>query len=130
MNICGGIILTLALLVTGCASLGDAAQNLLVLRATYAVPAQQAGVLSLAEEQANRLDDALASADIEEVRSVLISMRPIYDRIRSEIDNPTPEQREFHSRAVELWDYLETTDSERLRAFALEVLVELVRRVP
>lgn len=129
-------IVLLCLSLTGCALTdyftrqGDAAMDLLVLRATYQLPAEQAGVLELAEEQANRLDEALASQDIERVRAVLRDMKPIYDRIYEQVEDPTPEQLEFHERAASLWDYLDSDNSDLLRTAAIEVLLEIARRVP
>lgn len=133
MNLYGGIIMMACLLLTGCSFLqdtGDAAQNLLVLRATYQVPAEQAGVLELAEQQASRLDAAIASGDVDQVRSVLRSMEPVYRDIYASVDSPTPEQVAFHARVLELWEYLEQDEAEMWRELAVVVLTELFRRVP
>lgn len=125
-------VLLLVLTLQGCAYFRadtEAAQTLLVMRATYHEPAKQAGVLGIAHQQAQRLDDALASGDVDRVRSTLRSMHPIYLDIYESVDNPTPEQVEFHERAVALWDYLDRDQGDRLRELALLVLGEVFDRV-
>lgn len=125
-------VLLLALTLTACASFRadtEAAQTLLVMRATYHEPAKQAGVLGIAQQQAQRLDDALASGDVERVRSTLRSMRPMYMDIYDQVDNPTPDQVAFHQRAVALWEYLERDQGDRWRDLAVLVLGQVFDRV-
>jgi len=129
MNAYGGIILTLALLITGCASLGDAAKDLLVLRATWETPARQAGVFEEARVQVTRLDEAIASRDPLRVRAVLLSFEPVYREIYASVENPTPEQVEFHERALELWGAVEQGEQSQWLELADIILRVLVTRI-
>lgn len=122
-------------ITTGCAVAdwiredAEAVKNVLVLRVSYRIPAQQAGVLEIAQEQANRLDEAIQSGDIERVRVVLKSMEPIYREIYANVRLPTPEQVAFHERVSELWEYLDQDDEDRWRALAVSLLADVFTTV-
>lgn len=100
---------TLVAFLLGCAvlsSVQDTADKLLVLRITWQIPAEQAGVREEMQEHVDRLDAALRTGNPVLVRSTLLSLGPIYNEVRSQIVSPTPEQVEFDELALDLWDDL------------------------
>lgn len=100
------------------------AHDMLMLRVSWEVPAAQAGVLAEMREHVAALDEAILTGDPRTVRTALLSLQPIYLDVAEQIDEPTPEQREFDQRARALWDELhrEPRPSEELVESARMVL--------
>ena len=103
MNLYGGIILALALLLAGCAHL-KATEDLLVLRVTWEQPARQAGVYDEAQQAVASIDRAILTGDPARVRAAIMALEQPYRQIRAEIEQPTIEQELFDMRVQSLWD--------------------------
>lgn len=119
------------LAMPGCSALrgpSQAAEDLLILRVTWELPAEQAGVRDEMVEHVQRLDEALKSGNPAKVRNVLLSFEPVYTQLREEIHLPTPEQAEFDEIVQRLWDEINSspTIDPRIVAVGEWVLRRLV----
>lgn len=121
------ILILLVCILTACST--HVPKDLVVLRATWSVPAKQAGVYEELRSEVARLDDAVLSGDVEEVVKALRDFYPIYIEVRSSIDNPTAEQLEFDRRVQRLWEEINANRAERVLDAAVLALRLIVLRV-